>query len=234
MKRFYKTVSVSDSKDGWQVLLDGRAIRRQGGAAQNVPSHALAEALAQEWRDQGETLDLARFPMRDMTDFALDVAAADRPALAAKTLAFAETDTLCYRADPGDALLAEQEKVWDPLLTAFEDAEGVRFARVSGIMHHAQPDETIATLHRRLLALGQFELTALHTAASLAASLCIGIAAMKPGSDIDALWSAAHLEEEWQARLWGRDEEAEQRNAERREAFRRAALFAKLIATQSS
>ena len=62
MKRFYKDVTVAPRDGGYAVLLDGRAIRTQGGGKpQIVPSEALAQALAQEWADQGETIDPTRF-----------------------------------------------------------------------------------------------------------------------------------------------------------------------------
>ncbi|MCE2843368.1 MAG: molecular chaperone, partial [Novosphingobium sp.] len=68
----------------------------------------------------------------------------------------------------------------------------------------------------------------LNTLASLAASLVIGLAALEPDADAGALWIAAELEEEWQAELWGRDAEAEERRARRAAAFANAVRFAAL------
>jgi chaperone required for assembly of F1-ATPase len=42
------------------------------------------------------------------------------------------------------------------------------------------------------------------------------------------LWDTAHLEEHWQAELWGKDAEAEARRARRRADFLAAARFAAL------
>ena len=42
MKRFYKKVAVEEAEGGWRMTLDGRPIRTQGGAAQIVPTRALA------------------------------------------------------------------------------------------------------------------------------------------------------------------------------------------------
>ena len=47
-------------------------------------------------------------------------------------------------------------------------------------------------------------------------------------ADADDLWDAAELEESWQAGLWGKDEEAAARRAERRAHFRQAFAFARL------
>ncbi|MGB3377716.1 MAG: molecular chaperone, partial [Allopontixanthobacter sediminis] len=63
------------------------------------------------------------------------------------------------------------------------------------------------------------------------ASLCIGLAALRPDADLDALWDAANLEELWQAELWGQDAEAEARLAQRHAEFRRGAEFVRLAAS---
>ena len=62
----------------------------------------------------------------------------------------------------------------------------------------------------------------------IAASLVLGLMAVEPGADVDALWDAANLEEDWQAELWGKDAEAQDRRARRHAAFAAAAKFALL------
>ncbi|MET1755599.1 ATP12 family protein [Novosphingobium sp. RD2P27] len=228
MKRFYKSVTVAEDEAGWRVLLDGRSIKTPGGVPQRVPTRALAEALAQEWEAQGETIDASAFPLRDLTDYALDAIAGGREDAVAGLLPYAETDTLCYRADPDEPLHRRQIEIWEPVLTRAEERFSVRFSRVSGIVHKPQPPETLATLRTELEALGPFPLAALRMLASLSASLSIALLAIEPGADIPALWRAASLEEEWQAELWGRDAEAEDRRKERLEAFTLAARFASL------
>ncbi|MCX7284065.1 MAG: molecular chaperone [Novosphingobium sp.] len=228
MKRFYKDVSVEAAEGGFGVRLDGRAIKTVGGRPQVVPTRALAEALAAEWAGQGAEIDPALFLYRDMTDYAIDVVAGDPAGVAAEILPYAETDTLCYRAEPDEAFAARQRLMWEPLLTDAEARLGVTFVRVSGIIHKPQPAATLARLRAELDALNPFELAALRNTASLAASLVIGLAALAPGADLDALWDAANLEEDWQAELWGKDEEALERRALRSAAFAAAARFAAL------
>ena len=228
MKRFYKQVDVEREDGGWRVMLDGRPIRTQGGSAQVVPTRALADALAGEWARQGEEIDALAFPRRDMADYAIDRVAAQREETIARILRFAETDTLCYRADPDEPLHRKQRDVWEPLVTAFEAREGVRLERVSGVLHRPQPAATLAALRARLERENAFTLAALEALASLAASLCIALQALEPAADAESLWDAAELEEQWQADLWGREAEAEARRAKRRREFLRAVEFARL------
>ena len=146
MKRFYKAVAVAPAGGGWQVTLDGRAVKTQGGRAQVVPAQALAAALAAEWGGQGETIDPAALVLRDMADHALDVIASDRAAVIADLLRYAETDTLCYRAEPDEPLHARQIELWEPLLNTAEARWDVHFQRVAGVIHQAQPPATMARL----------------------------------------------------------------------------------------
>ena len=229
MKRFYRDVAVAQAGAGWQVLLDGRALRTQGGRPQIVPTPALANTMAAEWADQGEDIDTGAFVMRDLADYALDVVAPDPEATRTTLCGFAQTDTLCYRAFPDEPFAVRQQADWEPLLAAAETRFGVRFIRVAGVMHRAQPDATLAALSAHLAGYGPFALAALHTLTSLAASLVIGLTAIAPDAPLDTLWNAAHLEELWQAELWGKEPEAEARRARRHADFLAAARFARLV-----
>ena len=230
MKRFYEVVSVAPRDGGFAVLLDGRPIKTQGGGKpQIVPTEALARRLAEEWADQGETIDPARFVARDMADNAIDTIASDPTSTIDKLLSYAETDTLCYRADPDEAFWHRQQAMWEPLVAELERREGVRLERVSGIVHRPLKAETLERLRARLETLDPFTLAALEILTGLAASLCIGLAALEPGADGDALWDAANLEEDWQIERWGADAEAAERRAARRDSFLAAQAFARAL-----
>ncbi len=244
IRRFYNDVTLAqvsgaEVPGAWQVLLDGRGVKTVGGAAQIAPTHSLGEALAAEWRLQGDTIDPASLPLRDLTDYAIDVVAADPATIVQGMVSYGETDTLCYRADPGEPLHAHQLAVWEPLLTRFEAAHNIAFVRVSGILHRDQPPETLAVLRARLLTLDPFTLAAAETMTTLAASLVIALTALDASGEDDPLtqsqaawqaaWQTVCLEEEWQAELWGRDEDAEHRRARRESDFLRACAFTQLV-----
>ena len=229
MKRFYKQVSVAPEGTGWRVLLDGKAIRTPAKAAQAVPSEALAQAMALEWAGQGEEIDPAAFILRDIADYAIDVVARDPAAAAADLLRYAETDTLCYRAEAGEALQDRQIEIWEPLLRAAELRWDIHFERVEGILHRPQAPATLARMGAVLAPLDAFTLGALTTLTTLTASLVIGLAALEDSADGEALWAAANLEEDWQAELWGKDAEALALRARRLAEFSAAMRFAGLV-----
>ena len=228
MKRFWKDVTIKEAEGGFRVLLDGRALRTQGGRAQIVPTRALAESLAEEWRAQAEEVDSRSFPLRDLADLAIDHVAPARAAAIASVLRYAETDTLCYRADPDEPLYRRQLALWEPVVAAAEARHGIKLERVSGIVHRPQPATTLARLRENLAGRDDFTLAAVFALAPLAASLTIALEAIEPGADAPALFAAANCEQDWQAELWGWEPEAEANRASRLAAFEAAARFARL------
>lgn len=229
MKRFYKEVDMVEVENGWQVTLDERPLRTQLGSEQVVPTRKAAELLAEEWRAQGEEIDPKSFMFRDLADFAIDIVRSDRAGTIGKLLAYAETDTLCYRAEPDEPLWRRQQELWEPIVTACEARHGVSFERTSGIVHRPPSDDCLATLRTRLEQEDDFTLAALLTLASLAASLIVPLAALEKDADASVLFAAANAEEDWQAELWGWDAQAEQSRALRLEAFQKAAQFMKAV-----
>lgn len=229
MKRFWKEVAARKAGHGWQVLLDGRAIKTQGGNPQLLPTRALADLVVAEFAVQGEEVDPKAFVHRDLADYALDVLSRERAETVAQLLQYAETDTLCYRAEPGEPLFARQEELWEPLLSACEARHGVTLTRASGIVHRPQPKEAMAALGTRLEAESDFTLAALVMLTSLAASLVVGLALLEDGADVPALFAAANAEQDWQAELWGWDFAAKEAREMKLAAFEQAAEFLRAV-----
>ena len=106
MKHFWKEVAVVAEDGGWGIALDGRPVRTPQRAPLAVANAMLAEAVAAEWREAGETIDPAAMPMTGLANAAIDLAAPDPAAFAVPVAAYAESDLFCYR-DARDAVLAQ-------------------------------------------------------------------------------------------------------------------------------
>ena len=190
-----------------------------------LPTAALADLLAAEWRDQGDTIDPGRFVLRDMADYAIDVIARERAETIDKLLRYGDTDTLCYRADPDEAFYQRQRARWEPGVTACEARLGGGFQRVGGVLHRPQKAEALAVIRAVLEAQDQFVLAGLFNLAAIAASLITALEVLEAPEQAAALFTAANAEEDWQAELWGWDPLAEDRRTARAEAFALAARF---------
>ncbi len=230
MKRFYKEAKAVETGSGWHIQLDGRPVRTPARALLALPTHALGEAVAQEWAAQGEEIDPASMPMTGIANAALDHVMPDPAAFAAPVIAYGESDLLCYRADAPAPLVARQEAAWGPLLGWAQDHYGATFVVTSGIVHIAQPAETLERMAEAVLALPPFLLAPLAPLVTMSGSLVIGLAAVEGAFALQELWQAAELDELWQAELWGDDDQALIRRAQRHEEFMATARFAELAA----
>lgn len=230
MKRFYKEATAAKTDGGWQILLDGRPVRTPARALLMLPNAALGEAVVQEWAAQGEEIDPASMPMTGIANAALDHVTPDPAAFAAPIIAYGESDLLCYRAEGPEVLSARQEAAWSPLLGWTDAHYGAKFTVTCGILHVAQPQETLERMAEAVLALPPFLLAPLSTLVTMSGSLIIGLAAVERAFPLQELWQAAELDELWQAEQWGDDDQALERRAQRHEEFRTVARFAELAA----
>src|SRR5438045_6865010 len=93
MKRFYREASASASPDGgFTVLLDGKAVKTPKRALLSLPNLALAEAVAEEWRAQGEALDTQTMTLTRLAFTAVDVVTPERARVAHQILNYAQSD----------------------------------------------------------------------------------------------------------------------------------------------
>ncbi|MGE4431121.1 MAG: ATP12 family chaperone protein [Sphingobium sp.] len=229
MKRFYKEASVAPRDGGtFGILLDGRPVRTPARAFLALPNAALADAIAQEWADQGEDIDPAAMPMTGFANAAIDQVVPDPAGFAATISVYGESDLLCYREENPAGLAQRQAAQWQPLLDWAGQRYGISFAVTQGVIHITQPPETLARLHEATAAHDPFLLAALSPLVGISGSLVIGLAVVEQAFDLARLWQAAELDELWQAEQWGDDDEALARRARRHQDFTHAARFAAL------
>ncbi|MBV8237571.1 MAG: ATPase [Sphingomonas sp.] len=222
MKRFWKDVTL-DADGG--VLLDGRPVRTPGRAPLALPTPALAEAVADEWRAVGETLDPRAMPLTGLANAAIDRIAPDPAPFAAEAARYAETDLTCYRADSPAELVERQRAAWEPLLDWARQRYDVHFETTAGVMHVAQPQATLDRLAEAVATRDAFAIAALQAIASATGTI-VGTLALAEGAiDAETLWRAAQVDEDWQAEHWGEDELATRAREAKRASFDAAARF---------
>jgi len=222
-KRFYEIVDVARGDEGYCVTLDGRQVRTPGKKIPViVQSLSVAQAMAEEWAAQGEVIDPANMPMVRLVNAAVESGEASIPAFRAEIGKFVAGDLLLYRADSPQELVADQEAAWDGALVKLARQFDVAFQPTIGIIHQEQPAATLEKLDRALEGQGLHALTALVSITGLTGSGLLAIALLYQLLTPDETWAAAHVDEDYQIRLWGADEEAMERRAQRRVEFDRA------------
>lgn len=226
MKRFWKQVTVEPSNG---IALDGKPMRTPGRAPLALPTPQLAEAVAGEWRAVGETIDPRAMPLTGLANAAIDRVAPDPAAFAAGLAAYGESDLLYYRAEDPPELVARQQAAWDPLLDWARGRYDVHFEPTAGVMHRAQPEATVARLGEAVAALDPFRLAGLSPVVTIGGSLVAALALLESAADADAIWRAAHVDEDWQAEQWGEDPLATQAREARRAEFDAGVRFLGLL-----
>ena len=223
-KRFYKDVSVAEGEGGFVVKLDGKAVRTPGKALLVLPVESAAQLVAREFDAQGETLDLASMPVYRLVNTAIDGVASDPQAVLEDILRYSSSDLLCYRADGPDTLVRRQNEAWDPVLDWARAVLGARLLLAEGVIHVEQPREAIAALGVHLNQRAQpLRLAALHVMTSMTGSALLALAVDFGELDAETAWSAAHVDEDFQAEHWGQDAEALARRAHRKRDMMAAA-----------
>lgn len=229
MKRFWKEVSVAPTGAGHALRLDSRPVRTPGGAELALPTAALAEAVADEWRGVGETIDPRVMPLTGLANAAIDRVAPNRAGFAAGLARYGESDLLYYRAESPEPLIARQTTAWDPLLAWARGRYDVHFETVAGVMPRAQPAATVARLGEAVGALDGFRLAGLSPLVTVTGSLVASLALLEGAADAETVWRAAHVDEDWQAEQWGEDTLATQAREARRADFDAGVRFLGLL-----
>ena len=227
-KRFYKEVATKDEGGGVALLLDGKPVRTPGKAPLDLPTRALAEAVAGEWRAQGERIDPTTMPLTKLANSAIDGVSGREQAVIDDILAFAGADLLCYRARGPRGLVEAQETQWDPVLAWVKEALGVPLFLAKGIVHVAQPAASLDRIKETLAGRDTFSLAALHVMTSLTGSALLALAVALGRMTPEAAWGAAHVDEVWQISQWGEDAEAAVRRKNRWRDFEAAARMLSL------
>ncbi|MBV8455979.1 MAG: ATPase [Acetobacteraceae bacterium] len=228
-KRFYASAGVAEAEGGgFTVTLDGRPIRTPSGRVVAIPSREIAEAVAAEWEAQKETIDPLTMPMTRFANSVVEAVIDRQEAVAEDIAKYFHSDLLFYRAGHPDALVAREAKHWDPVLFWAADELGAHFILAEGIVHVRQPEAAVAAA-RAALPRDPWSIAATHVVTTLTGSALLALALAHGELDADAVWAAAHVDEDWNAEQWGADEEAAERRAARSVDFRAAARILEVM-----
>lgn len=225
MKRFWKDVTVVTEDGGHGIRLDGRPVRTPGRLPLVVPSRTLAEAIAEEWRAVEGEIAPAEMRLTGLANAAIERIAPDPAPHVAGIAAYGESDLTCYRAESPEPLVTREAAAWDPLLAWATTRYDVHFEIAAGVIHRPQPAATVTRLGEAVAARDAFELAALAAIVPITGTLVGALALAEGAISADTLWTAATVDEAWQAEMWGEDAEGARALAAKRVDYEAAAQF---------
>src|SRR5580700_7484038 len=227
-KRFYASAGVAEADGGFAIALDGKPIRTPSGRIVTVPVRKIADQMAAEWQAQREIIDPLTMPLTRFANSVVE-AVVDRAELVRDDVAkYLQSDLLFYRAGHPEALVAREAAHWDPVLFWAADALGAHFILAEGVVHVRQPDSAIAAA-RAALPSDPWSVAALHVITTTTGSALLALALLRGVLDSGQVWTAAHVDEDWNIEKWGVDEEVAARRAARLVDFKAAAGILKAL-----
>jgi chaperone required for assembly of F1-ATPase len=227
VKRVWRRAEILALPEGHGVALDGKPVKKPGGAALCVPFAPLAAAIAAEWESaglDGRNITPDDLPLTRLATTATDRVAPARDDIIGQIAAYGLHDLLCYRAESPLELAAAQAESWSPWLAWAQTTLGTPLATTAGITPITQPATTAAKFIEILTQKTAFELAGLGVAVPALGSLVLGLAMLQNALTPAAAFRLAALDELFQAARWGEDADA---------ATRRAAILADLTLCQN-
>ncbi|MBS4773251.1 MAG: hypothetical protein KHX55_03120 [Proteobacteria bacterium] len=149
----------------------------------------------------------------------LEQAAADvkkyRPEIIDKLMKYTATDMLLFWGTDRE-LIAEQEKHWEPLIAWAEKEFDGKFKKTHGLDVSEENQQSGYRLKAFLENLSDRELAAYYLAALNMRSVLLAAALVKKRISAEQAYQAAYLEQLFQEKKWGKDDEAAAKLAERK------------------
>jgi chaperone required for assembly of F1-ATPase len=218
-KRFWKEAAVVQTEDGYNVTLDGHPVRTPSKSALVIRYRSIADQIAAEWMAQEEEVDPTTMPATRMVNSVIDKVSINADAIVEMLSEYAGTDLLCYRATTAQSLIDEQARLWDPLLQWSADVLNAPMNVTSGVMFTTQDEASIQVYSLKLKNLNHYQLAGVHDLITISGSAVIAVALISNHISMEQAWAAATVDEAWQEKQWGADDEAQETLKKKRADF---------------
>ncbi|KAJ1939072.1 chaperone [Linderina macrospora] len=212
IRRFWRTVNVSEHSDGLAVELDGRPIKTPDGSAVRLPTSQtiLATLMAGEWESQREFLGAHSLPLTALVCRSIDGLNDSnvRKDVAEKLLKYFHTDSACLHEEFPQALVELQDKHYRPIVDWAAERYGIKINVTANLFTLRQEQEAEEALRKVVLEFSPLKLAAFEKAVMTAKSFLIALALVERRISVEQAAMAAQVEATAQTQLWGELENA--------------------------
>lgn len=193
-----------------------------------LPNPALAEAIEKEWQ-LGKKYSPSSMPLTALAYTAIDKIAGNKNYIVEILMVYIDSDTLAYRATSSENLAKLQEEKWGSVLKWAGSRFDVAWQTTSGVMPVEQSPVLHKTIERYLHSLNEWQLAAFCVLSSGFSSLVLAISVCENHLTASEAFTLSRLEEDEQAKQWGRDTEMEKRTRKMQEEIIAAGQFLHLL-----
>lgn len=207
-KRFYTDVVVVENANKYAILLDGRQLKTLARHPLLLSTKTLADAVAKEWMEQGEYINITSLPLTRIANIAIDRVPTHRDQILADILLYSETDYLCHLAtDP--KLAALQQEKWATPLAFLEEAFAIRMEMTIGVIPKKQPVASLQKIAELSTSMSDEVLAAFAMLVPLLGSILLALVLWKKGMELADIVAISTMDEDFQRQQWGDDPEFE-------------------------
>lgn len=211
-----------------QVLVNDKPIMSPAGHPLDVPTEALAKAIADEWGGdiKAQKKGYEGRLLTSLAATAIDRTPDAREAIINQLIEICQNDQLLCWSDQSQELIGKQEEQWGKLIVFINQELGINLKHRFDFHIHPLPPEAMDKLTEWLNGLDVYGLSAFSYMADLTRSFIVPFALIQDQiASAEDAWEVAELQELHQQSQWGEDEEAVERTRKLKEEFCKTYAF---------
>ena len=209
MKKFWKTVNIKELPNNkFQLLLDKKVLNTPIQNKLIFSNYDIAYQTSLEWNINSDILNTDDMVFFSIYSTAIDKISIDRKLFIDEIMEFIDTDLICYRAQKPIELFELQKVKWNPVLLNIKSYIDLEISVFEGVMPRKQNIRVHNQIQKLIKKFTDLELSILYRITNITGSIFISLCVLKREIFHDDLFELCYLDELWQAREWGFEEEA--------------------------
>ncbi len=220
-KKFWKSfyITFSPEQGGHVIFLDDKIYRSKKGNIVKIPSVFLAKRVENEWKKSSEEFVRSNLPITQIIEQISDMDDESYDQKLKEVLEYAKTDLLCYRVTSPKKLKNIQEKNWDPILNIYDSEFDIKMLSTVTLEYVNQDKESLDRFLEILKTYQAPKLFLIYKMTQLLGSALLSVLIEQNFIDEKKAWMLSRIEEDWQHKIWGKDEENLEVEKNKRNAF---------------
>ena len=209
MKKFWKKIEIRQSSSKkFHLLLDNKKLTTPMKKELVLPSEILVNEVLREWDQNSDNINIDDLVFYGVLSTAIDKVNLEKDAYVNDIIDFIDTDLICYRAESPNDLIALQNKSWKPILLLIEKYIDVKIKVFKGIMPSNQDQKVHTEIKKLISNLSDVQISVLHRITNLIGSIFLSLCILKKDLLKEDAFECSFLDELWQAKNWGHEEDA--------------------------
>ena len=209
MKKFWKKIEIRQSSSKkFHLLLDNKKLTTPMKKELVLPSEILVNELLREWDQNSDNINIDDLVFYGVLSTAIDKVNLEKDAYVNDIIDFIDTDLICYRAESPNDLIALQNKSWNPILLLIEKYIDVKIKVFKGVMPSNQDQKVHTEIKKLISNLSDVQISVLHRITNLIGSIFLSLCILKKDLLKEDAFECSFLDELWQAKNWGHEEDA--------------------------